>query len=96
MQAENAYEKAYALRVKKIPYEERLRYYREACSNFSKAHESDPRSFSLSRIETAADSCMRVEDSEAEEKFRAFGEKYAREHPTEVEFGDAFPAMAFE
>lgn len=92
VQAENAVMKAYALRVKgEVVSEERLRYYRRACTYFMKAYRTRPGEFTLSRIESAAESCLRVKDQEAREIFQAFEERYVREHPTETEYGDAAP-----
>ena len=97
VRAEEAYAKAYALRVQRnVPYEKRLKLYRAACNHFVKAYRHDTGIFTLSRIESAAEACMRVKDEENETEFRAFAEKYIKEHPTEVEYGDAFPAMSFE
>ncbi len=94
-QAESAFDKAHNLRVKKIPYEVRLRYYRRACDGFWEAYRRDPKIFTLYRIELAVEACLRVENKEVEKAFKAFEEKYAAEHPVEAEFGDAFP-MAVE
>ena len=54
VKAENAYAKAYALRLQKTSYEERLKYYRKACDYFLKAYEQNSGAFYLSRIEAAA------------------------------------------
>lgn len=89
--AENAFDKAHKLRVKKIPYATRLKYYKDACDWFWAAYQRDPKIFTLYRIESAVEACLRVENKEAEKVFRAFEEKYAQEHPVEVEYGDAFP-----
>lgn len=92
VKAENAVMKAYALRIKgEAASEERLRYYREACTHFMKAYRAHSEEFTLSRIESAAESCLRVNDEEAKETFQAFEERYIREHPTEAEYGDAAP-----
>lgn len=87
--AEGFYQQAYQLKIKKVPYEDRLSRYREACSYFLKAYELAPRIFTLNRIQTAADSCWRVEDQEAREKFLAFEEQYVKKHPQEYEYGEA-------
>jgi len=95
--AEEAYTKAYVLRLEKAAsYEERLRYYRKACEFFLKAYDHSHRAFTLSRIDSAAESCMRVGNYEAEEKFREFEERYIQAHPKEVKYGDAVPFMSLE
>ena len=93
VKAEEAFSKAHALRIQRIPYEKRLQYYHKACDYFLKAYQSDSRVFTLNRIETAADACLRVNDGESEKMFEAFRERYAKEHPTETEYGDAFPIV---
>lgn len=96
-QAEEAYLKAYTLRLKKgIPYTERLKNYRRACEFFLKAYRVSERPFTLNRIDAAAESCMRVGNEETEKKFRDFEEKYIKAHPNEVEYGDAVPFMNLE
>ncbi len=96
VKAENAHTRAYELRIKKVHYEERLKLYRKACEEFVKAYEFNRETFTLSRIELAIESCMRVEDRKNEERFQAFAESYVRQHPTETEYGDAFPALPME
>ncbi|MBI4115335.1 MAG: hypothetical protein HY447_02035 [Candidatus Omnitrophica bacterium] len=96
VKAEDLHLKAYSLRLKKVPYEERLKYYRQACGYFQKAYRLNPRAFTLFRIESAAESCLRVKNTEGEEEFKRFLEDYAKAHPTEVEYGDAFPAISAE
>ncbi|HNV86605.1 MAG TPA: hypothetical protein PKL97_06530 [Candidatus Omnitrophota bacterium] len=89
--AENAYTKAHELRLKKVAYESRLPYYQDACGNFLKAYNADPRIFTLNRIESAVDACSRTGDYQGEETFKEFSERYAKEHPREASYGDAFP-----
>jgi hypothetical protein len=97
VRAENAYSKAYALRLdKKVSPEERLTLYRQACVDFSSAYRHDAGAFTLYRIECAADACLRVEDFKAVESFRAFAEEYAQSHPQEVQYGDVGPWMTLE
>lgn len=92
VKAENAVMKAYALRIKgEAATEERLRHYREACTYFMKAYRTHSDEFTLSRIESAAESCLRVNDEETKETFQAFEQRYVRDHPTETEYGDAAP-----
>lgn len=86
--AENTYAKAYSLKFKKVPYEKRLPYYREACGYFYRAYELDSGAFTLNRIHEGTDSCWRVEDKEKEEIFTLFEESYAQAHPKEYEYGD--------
>lgn len=94
--AENAYTKAHEMRSKKGVEEKRVKLYRRACDSFLKAYNHDPSAFTLYRIEIAAESCQRVGNAEATEEFRDFEAKYASEHPTEVEYGDAVPMMDLE
>jgi len=89
VKAENAFEEAHALRIKKGAENERMKQYRIACKSFAKAHEYHPELFTLNRIYSAMDACMRTGDSENETKFREFEEAYARQHPKEVEYGEA-------
>lgn len=97
LKAENAFSKAYAMRVNKnISYDLRLKYYQGACSDFKKAYHFDPNIFTLYRIELAADSCLRVEDFEGVEVFRKFEEEYSKKHPKEVKYGDVGPWMNLE
>ena len=97
VKAEEAFSKAYTLRLKKgIAYEERLKHYHEACDYFLKAHRFSERVFTLNRIESAAESCMRIRNFDAEENFRTFEEKYIKTHPQEVKYGDAGPFMNLE
>ena len=96
--AEQAFSKAYALRTKRkeIPYTKRLRLYRTACDYFWRAFEVDKRSFTLNRIDSAAESCLRVEEPGREKAFRQFEEDYIRKHPDEAEYGDAGAYMNIE
>ena len=94
--AETAYTKAHEMRSKKGVEEKRLKLYQEACRSFVKAYDEDLNAFTLYRIEIAAESCQRVENAGATEQFREFEAKYAAEHPTEVEYGDAVPMMEAE
>ena len=89
VEAENALSKAAQLKDQKVPFEKRIRFYREACGHFAKAYESDPRVFTYNRLEEAVDACWKAEDHEKEEMFRIFQEKYAKEHPLEYEHEDA-------
>lgn len=89
VRAENAFEKAHALRTQKGAEEVRMKQYRIACQSFAKAYETNPELFTLNRIYSAMDACLRTKDSENEKKFREFEEAYAREHPKEVEYGEA-------
>lgn len=95
--AEEAFSKAYLLRLKKgTTYEERLKLYARACNLFLKAYRYSDRTFTLNRIGSAAESCLRVGDYEAEEKFREFEQRYIKAHPNEAEYGDAVPLMNLE
>jgi len=87
--AENEMDRAHQLKAKKIPYEERMKYYRNACKNFSTAYDQDLTVFTLSRIEIAVDACWRAQEFGKEELFKAFEFQYAKDHPTEYEYGDA-------
>lgn len=97
VKAEEAYSKAHALRVKKeIPYRKRLNLYREACNNFSKAYQIDLNAFTLNRIVSAAESCLRVEDFKKERLFKEFEEEYIRSHPDETKYGEAGAFIGLE
>lgn len=97
VKAEQTFSKAYEMRTKReIPYEERLKYYRTACDNFYRAFRQDRRVFTLNRIGSAAESCLRIEDFEREKEFREFEEEYALAHPDEVKYGDAGAYMSME
>lgn len=93
IKAEEAYSKAYALRVKHEAAEERKEYYRKAREYFFKAYQNFPKVFTLNRIEQAYDTCLRLEDKEGEGIFRRFADEYVKEHPTEAEYGDATPLL---
>lgn len=92
-EAENAYEKAYELRKKKVPYENRLKEYGRACGNFLKAYDLHPRAFTLLRIESALESCIRVKNETGREAFESFRGQYVKAHPTEAEYGDFMPNL---
>jgi len=97
VKAEEAFTKGYALRVRKdVPSEERLRYFRRACEFFSKAYRIDPDVFTLNRITSAVDACLRVEDFEKEDIFRRLEEEYVRAHPDEAKYGEAGAFMSLE
>jgi len=97
VKAEEAFSKAYALRVKKeVPYEERLKYYRRACDHFYKAYQYDKQTFTLNRIASATEACLRIEDFEKEREFAQFEEDYIKTHPDEVKYGDAGAFMSLE
>ena len=94
--AENAYNKAHALRVKNIPIEERLKIYRQAHDYFFKAYRIDPKGFNLNLIESAHDTCLRIQDRQGAEIFERFAQEYSKKHPTEVEYGDATPLVGLD
>ncbi len=91
VRAEEKFTKASEMRSRKDQQERRLKIYRESCDHFLKAYRIDPAVFTLYRIEIAYQACRWVDDSESSETFRAFEEEYAKQHPTETEFGDAMP-----
>ncbi len=95
--AEDLFFKAdYTLKNQKVSFEKRRTYYEEACRYFARAYEVDPKLFTLSRIESAAESCLAVEDFVNVEKFNAFYDQYVREHPMEFEYGGEIAAMPLE
>ena len=97
VKAEEAVAKAYGLRTQKgVAYGQRLKYYRIACEQFSKAYRSDKNSFTLNRIQSASESCLRIENYEQEKLFRDFEEEYVKAHPDEVKYGDAGAYMSME
>ena len=97
VKAEEAVAKAYGLRTQKgVAYDQRLKYYRVACEQFSKAYRSDKNSFTLNRIQSASESCLRIENYEQEKLFQDFEEEYVKAHPDEVKYGDAGAYMSME
>jgi len=93
IQAEDAYVKAYELRVKPEQAEQRMGEYRKAHDNFLKAYHLNKSIFNLIKIDQAHDTCLRLEDKEGADLFQKFAEEYAKEHPTEAEYGDATPLL---
>lgn len=92
--ADNQFFKAaVTLKSRHASDEERNKFYRLACDNFKKAYSIDKSVFTLSRIWSASESCLRLDDREWSERFNHFAEEYAREHPTEAEYGDAVPML---
>ena len=97
VKAEEAVAKAYGLRTQKgVAYDLRLKYYRIACEQFAKAYRSDKTSFTLNRIQSASESCLRIENYQQEKVFRDFEEEYVKQHPDEVKYGDAGAYMSIE
>ncbi|MBI4970422.1 MAG: hypothetical protein HZC17_01075 [Candidatus Omnitrophica bacterium] len=91
--AENAFQKAYNLRIKPNADFERTQYYQKAHDLFLKAYRLNPKYFSLTKIDQAHDACLRLEDSAGAQLFQQFGEDYARAHPREVEYGDVMVGL---
>ncbi len=90
VKADDAYTKAYNLRVRKdVTSEERNKYYVIAREYFLKAYRKDPSVFTLGQIDKAVDACLRLEDQENVKLFEDFAQQYAKKHPTEAEYGDA-------
>ena len=87
VKAEDYVTKAYQLKSKKMPYEQRIDLYRRACDEYSRAYEINPDVFTFMRIEEAADTCWKAENKLEEAKFLAFKETYIKAHPTEAEYG---------
>jgi len=95
-QAENAFNKAYSLRVKTGAETDRANHYRKAHDYFLKAYSIGPKFFTLTKIEQAYDTCLRLEDQPSAELFRQFGDEYAAAHPKEVEYGDVTGMVGLE
>ncbi|MBU3759636.1 MAG: hypothetical protein FGM27_06870 [Candidatus Omnitrophica bacterium] len=91
--AETAYDKSRELRRFPERKDERRRLYQSACRQFAAAYQADPRVFTLLRIEMAQDACFRVEAVSERQIFLEFLGRYESEHPDEVKYGDAFPAL---
>ncbi len=87
--AEDELTKAAGLKDKKISYDLRVPLYGAACTYFKKALDTDPRVFTLNRIEEASDACWRCGNKENEEIFKNFEAQYAKAHPQEFEHGDS-------
>lgn len=81
------------MKERKVPFEERMPQYKEACGHYINAYEMDPAIFTLIRIEEAADACWKAGDRNEEQIFRMFEEEYAKAHPQETEYGDAGVGM---
>lgn len=96
IQAEDAFAKAYALRVKEESSEERMEYYRKAREHFLNAYEYDKGAFTLNVINAAADTCLRLEDQAGVKLFQEFAEEYTAAHPKEAEYGDAAAVFGVE
>lgn len=92
-QAESRVDEAGNLKSHKIPFEKRISFYAQACDYFAKAYERNPEVFTLSRIETAADSCWKANQPNQEDLFRQFEEVYIKNHPQEFEYGDSGVGM---
>lgn len=93
VRAENAYDKSREMRRFPGHETQRRQLYEFACREFVRAYEADARVFTLMRIEMASDACFRVEDLDHREMFLEFQAQYEEEHPDEVKYGDAFPAL---
>ena len=93
VRAEGEVDRASELKSKKIPFEKRTEFYSRACGFFMKAYLKDPGIFTLTRIETAADSCWKAGKIQEEEVFKLFAEDYIQKHPQEYEYGDSGAAM---
>lgn len=89
VKAENSYERAHEIRAKKELNEKRKKLYHDACKYFAKAYQFDPKLFTLNRLYSASDACLRVGDSEEARQFRKIEEEYVRTHPKEAEYGEA-------
>ena len=94
--AESAFDTAYALRVNKSAESKRMEYYQKAHEYFLKAYHMSPKVFTLTLIEQATDTCVRVDDSEGAETFRRFSEDYILKHPQEAEYGYATSPVDME
>lgn len=74
-------------REKKMSFDQRVPYYRQACSLYGKAFFRDRRVFKLDDIENAAHACDAGGLEDERDKYLAFEEEYIREHPKEAEYG---------
>ncbi len=93
VKAEGLYGRAAGMKARKVAYEKRLQLYREACTQYGKAFETDKKVFTLARISEALDACWRAENDLWRERFGLFEAEYAKEHPDEYEYGDAGVGM---
>ena len=91
--AESAVDKATNLKSKKISFADRKIYYVKACGFFAKSHEKNASVFTLARIEQAADTCWKADNSVQEEVFREYESEYIKKHPQEYEYGDSGVGM---
>ncbi|MBI4398334.1 MAG: hypothetical protein HY586_04345 [Candidatus Omnitrophica bacterium] len=89
VQAEDAFQKAYDMRIRPGAEKSREELYRKAHGHFLKAYHTDKTVFTLTRIQQAHDTCVRARDSENAAIFEDFAQQYSQEHPAEAEYGDA-------
>ena len=93
VKAEDYVTKAYQLKSKKVPYKKRVGLFKKACTEFAKAYELNPHSFTLMRIGEAVDVCQKAGNKLETEKFGAFEAEYIQNHPAEYEWGDTDAAL---
>lgn len=74
-------------RVKRMPFEQRKKFYAEACTLYYKAFQIDSGVFDLDEIEHALQCCESGDRAEISEAFQNFYEVYQAEHPVESEYG---------
>lgn len=70
-----------------MPFEERKKFYGEACRLYYKSFQLDSRVFNLDEIEHALQCCESGDEYDMTEAFQNFYEVYQAEHPVESEYG---------
>jgi len=74
-------------RVQHMPFEDRKKFYGEACRLYYKAFQLDSSVFHLDEIEHALQCCESADMIDMNEAFHNFYDVYQAEHPIESEYG---------
>ncbi len=74
-------------RIQKMPFEERKKYYGEACRLYFKAFQLDSSVFNLDEIEHALQCCESSEEHAITAALQDFYALYQSEHPVESDYG---------
>ncbi len=74
-------------RIKKLSFDERKKYYGDACKLYDKAYQSDKSVFNLDEIEHALQCCESADNREVTGRLQDFYAVYQAEHPVESEYG---------
>jgi len=74
-------------RIQHMPFQERKRFYAQACQLYYRAFQLNSEVFHMDEIEHALQCCESGEESERTEAFQNFYEVYQAEHPIESAYG---------